>query len=172
MMQLLRAVLASLLAALSAAASAAVVASGPGGFVVREEVLYGGAPDAAWRRLVRPQDWWSAEHTYSHDARNLSLELKPGGCWCERLANGGFVRHLEVVYVAPREALRLAGGLGPLQRLGAGGALTFTLRAEPGGTRIVAEYAVSGYAPAGLEALAAAVDQVLGAQLARLAAPP
>ena len=75
--------------------------------------------------------------------------------------------------VAPREALRLEGGLGPLQRLGAGGALSFTHKREPsGGARVVAEYAVSGYAPAGLDELAGAVDQVLGAQLARFAAPP
>jgi hypothetical protein len=109
--------------------------------VVREEVLYPDEPAAAWQRLVRPQDWWSAEHSYSHDAGNLSLTLEPGGCWCERL--------------------------------GAGGALSLTLRREPtGGTRVVAEYAVSGYAPAGLDQLAGAVDQVLGAQLARFAAPP
>ena len=60
-----------------------------------------------------------------------------------------------------------------LQRLGAGGTLSFTLKREPtGGTRVVAEYAVSGYAPAGLDQLAGAVDQVLAAQLARFAAPP
>lgn len=156
----------------SAAAPAAVVASGPGGFVVREEVVYAGDAARAWRRLVRPQDWWDPQHTYSHDARNLRLVLEPGGCWCERLAGGGFVRHLEVVYVTPRQALRLSGGLGPLQGMGAGGALTFTLKAEAAGTtRVVAEYAVSGYTPAGFAEIAAAVDQVLGAQLARYAAP-
>jgi hypothetical protein len=164
--------LVALLALRPGAAPAAVVASGAGGFVVREEAVYAGDPAAAWRRLVRPQDWWDPEHTYSRDARNLSLALDPGGCWCERLAHGGFVRHREVLYVSPRETLRLGGGLGPLQRMGVGGALTFTLKAEgPGATRVVAEYAVSGYAPDGLAAIAGAVDQVLGAQLARFAAP-
>jgi hypothetical protein len=160
-------------ALLPAAAPAAVLASGPGGFVVRVEALYPGEPADAWRRLVRPQDWWDAAHTYSQDAKRLTLELRPGGCWCERLDDGGFVRHMEVVYVAPRALLRLYGGLGPLQRMGAAGALSFTLKAEPsGGTRVVAEYAVAGYAPAGLTEIAGAVDQVLAAQLARYAARP
>ena len=154
-------------------ASAVVLGSGQGGFVVREEVVYPGNAAAAWQRLVRPQDWWDPEHTYSHDSKNLSLVLKVGGCWCERLANGGAVRHLEVVYVSPRETLRLTGGLGPLQRMGANGTLSFMLKREPsGGTRVVAEYAVSGFAPAGFTDMAGAVDEVLGAQLARYAKAP
>jgi hypothetical protein len=162
-----------ILLALPAAVPAAVVASGPGGFVIREEVVYAGTPAAAWQRLVRPRDWWDPEHTYSHDASRLTLTLKSGGCWCERLGDGGFVRHLEVLYVAPGKALRLGGGLGPLQRMGVSGALSFTLAADaPGTTRVVAEYAVSGYAPAGLAELAVAVDEVLGAQLARFAGRP
>ena len=114
-------------------ASAAVIAIGSGGFVVREEVDYAGFPDAAWRRLVRPQDWWDAEHTYSHDASNLSLTLVPGGCWCEKLAHDGFVRHMDVIYVQAPAKLRLSGGLGPLQGMGVSATLTFTLKpGEPG----------------------------------------
>ena len=161
------------IALLPVAAPATVVASGPSGFVVHVEALYPGDADTAWRRLVRPQLWWDPDHTYSHDAGNLSLALEPGGCFCERLADGGFVRHMEVVYAAPGQALRLVGGLGPLQRMGASGTLAFTLKSEaPNGTRIIAEYAVSGYSPAGLAEIAGAVDAVLGAQLARLAARP
>ena len=52
-------------------ASAAVVASGVGGFIVREEVLYPGERSAAWLRLVRIEDWWSSEHTYSGSSSNL-----------------------------------------------------------------------------------------------------
>lgn len=153
------------------AASADVVAAGASGFEVRAEALYPGDPASAWRRLVRPQDWWDPAHTYSKDARNLSLALKPGGCWCERLADGGFVRHLDVVYVAPRAVLRLSGGLGPLQGMGAGGALTFTLKSEGAATRVRLSYVVSGFAPSGFTDMANAVDGVLGAQLARYAAP-
>ncbi|MBS0396967.1 MAG: ATPase [Proteobacteria bacterium] len=154
-----------------AVAAGEVVAAGAGGFEVRAEALYPGDPASAWRRLLRPRDWWDPAHTYSKDARNLSLEATPGGCWCERLAGGGFVRHLEVVYLAPRATLRLSGGLGPLQGMGASGSLTFTLQAEGTATRIRLDYVVAGFAPAGFADLARAVDGVLGAQLARYAAP-
>jgi hypothetical protein len=151
------------------AASAEVIAAGANGFEVRHEALYPGDPAGAWRRLVRPQDWWDPAHTYSKDARRLSLALRPGGCWCERLADGGFVRHLEVLYLAPGATLRLGGGLGPLQGMGVNGALTFTLKAEGAATRVQLAYVVSGFAPAGFADLARAVDGVLGAQLARYA---
>ena len=129
----------------SATVSATVVASGAGGFVVREEVDFPGEPVAAWQRLVRIADWWDSEHTYSGKSANLSLSLRPGGCWCEKLPNGGFVRHMEVVLVKTGNTLRVIGGLGPLQAMGATGALTFTLKgAANGATTVIAEYAVTG----------------------------
>jgi hypothetical protein len=156
----------------SAAVSATVVASGAGGFVVREQVDFPGEPVAAWQRLVRIGDWWDSEHTYSGNSANLSLSLRPGGCWCERLPNGGFVRHMEVVLVKPGSTLRVTGGLGPLQAMGATGALTFTLKgAAKGATTVIAEYAVTGYSAAGMAELADPVDKVLAEQLARFAAP-
>jgi len=152
-------------------ATAEVVSAGPSGFVVRTESVTARDLAAAWQRLVRVQQWWSQEHTYSGDAANLSLQLTPGGCWCEKLPGRGFVRHMEVVYVAPRHTLRLVGGLGPLQGMGAAGALTFTLKPMgPGQTTVTAEYAVSGYVPGGFGELAAAVDGVLSEQLRRYAA--
>ena len=155
------------------AAVAAVVASGAGGFVVREVVVFAGAPDAAWQRLVNPALWWSGAHTYSGSADNLSLALEPGGCWCERLPAGGFVRHMAVVYAVPGSTLRLTGGLGPLQGMGASGALTFTLKPDaPGTTRVVAQYAVTGFAADGFSDIAAQVDVVLAEQLRRFAPPP
>jgi diguanylate cyclase (GGDEF)-like protein len=161
------------LALLTGAGSAVadVVSTGPAGFVVRTAAVTDRNLMAAWRRLVRVQDWWSTEHTYSGDAANLSLDLAPGGCWCEKLPGGGFVRHMEVVYAAPRTALRLVGGLGPLQGMGASGALTFTLKATgPRQTAITAEYAVTG-SVTGVADLAAAVDGVLTEQLRRYAGP-
>jgi len=152
-------------------ADAAVVASGAGGFALHHELVFPGATARAWQRLVAPAQWWSADHTYSGDANNLTLTATPGGCWCESLPDGGFVRHLDVVYAAPGRALRLSGGLGPLQGMGAAGALTFTLKAEGDTTRIVVDYIVSGYAAAGFEAIAPAVDAVLGQQLAALVRP-
>ena len=43
------------------------------------------------------------------------MELHAGGCFCERLKDGGSVQLLQVVYAAPGEGLRLRGALGPLQ---------------------------------------------------------
>jgi hypothetical protein len=150
---------------------AAVVGSSADGFTVREEVEFAGPPAGAWKRLIDIGSWWDPQHTYSGHSSNLTLTLRPGGCWCEKLENGGFARHLEVVLVIPEKRLRLTGGLGPLQGIGATGALTFTLRsASPGATTVTAEYSVVGYSREGLASLAGAVDQVLGEQLQRFAA--
>ena len=152
---------------------AEVVASGANGFSLGYELRVPRSSAAAYARLVRVQDWWSSAHTYSGSAANLSLQARPGGCWCEKLAQGGFVRHLDVVYAAPAKALRLVGGLGPLQGMGVSGALTFTLKAESAGmTRVTVSYVVSGFAAEGFTDIARAVDGVLGEQLARYAAQP
>jgi hypothetical protein len=149
----------------------AVVGSSAGGFTIREEVEFSGPPSRAWKRLIDVASWWNPEHTYSGRSSNLTLTLSLGGCWCEKLENGGFARHLEVVLVIPEKTLRLTGGLGPLQAMGATGALTFTLRkASPTTTTVIAEYSVVGYSREGLSSIAGAVDEVLGEQLQRFAA--
>ena len=148
----------------------AVVGSNAAGFTVREEVTFSGPRATAWKRLIDVASWWNPAHTYSGHSSNLTLSLTPGGCWCEKLENGGFARHLEVVLVIPEKTLRLTGGLGPLQGIGATGALTFTLReASPTATTVIAEYSVVGYSREGLAAIAGAVDEVLGEQLTRYA---
>jgi hypothetical protein len=139
---------------------------------VQHRVMVSLRPDKAWLRLTRVQDWWDPQHTYSGASKNLSLRLSPGGCFCEKLAPGGFVKHLEVVMVRPQEQLRLEGALGPLQELGASGALTFDLAAKDGATEVTLTYRVSGSFPTGVEKLSAVVDQVLGQQLKRYAALP
>jgi len=162
------------LAAVSFSASAAhgaVMGSNAAGFTVREEVTFSGPPASAWKRLIDVGSWWNPKHTYSGRSSNLSLALTPGGCFCEKLENGGFVRHLDVVLVMPEKILRLTGGLGPLQAMGATGALTFTLReASPSTTTVIAQYSVVGYSGEGLAGIAGAVDEVLGEQLRRFAA--
>jgi len=159
------------LCAAGSAAQGAVVSSDAGGFVVREEVDFAGNAASAWKHLVDVGSWWDPRHTYSGRSSNLSLTLRPGGCWCEKLDHGGFAHHLEVVLVMPGKTLRLIGGLGPLQGIGATGALTFTLRStSERSTTVVAEYSVVGYSPRGLGSLAAAVDEVLAEQMKRFGA--
>jgi len=155
--------------ALSAiSARAGVVDSAANGFTLKTTLQIQAAPDAVYRRLIHAEDWWSSQHTFSGDARNLSIEEKPGGCFCEKLPNGGGVRHMEVVFFAPGKTLVLSGGLGPLQSIGATGALSIQLTPSEGGTKLQATYAVTGYLAAGMNTFASPVDSVLAEQFARL----
>lgn len=152
------------------AARAEVTAQGAGGFVVRHEVVLHRDAKAAWARLLRMPDWWDPAHSYTKRSANFSLVAKPGGCFCERLPDGGFVEHLHVVFAWPGRQLRFTGGLGPLQAMTANGVFTFEFApAGPAATRVTVTYAVSGYVPEGLDTLAGPVDEVIGGQVARYA---
>ena len=146
-------------------AAAAVQGAGPAGFTVVETAHIAAAPAKVFATLATPSRWWSSDHTFSHDAANLSLDPRAGGCWCERLPGGGSVEHLRVIYVDPGRALRLQGALGPLQEMPVQAVMTVTLTAAGGGTDLKLAYAVGG---AGLQDISEAVDRVLGEQLARL----
>lgn len=175
------AIAAALLACgLAIPAHAEVVQSGPGGFVIRHSVAVGSAPEAAWRELVKPADWWQSSHTFSGDAANLWIDSQATGCFCEKLPlpkgapegqRPGSVEHLRVVYVEPPRAIRMSGALGPLQSEALTGTLTIALSpGASGGTRIRLEYVVGGFMRMKPEEIAPAVDKMLGEQLASLAA--
>jgi uncharacterized protein YndB with AHSA1/START domain len=139
------------------------------GFVVRDEVNIAAPLARVYDVLVDSiGSWWSSEHTFSGDANNLSIDARPGGCFCERLPNGGGVEHLRVVYVAPRHLLRMTGALGPLQGSGLAGSLTLQLSGVPGGTNLQLTYSVGGFWEGGFSQIAPAVKSVLGGQLQRL----
>lgn len=145
-----------------------VLEATPAGFAVKNTVTIAGTPSNVYGALGRVGSWWDPEHTYSGDAANLSIDLRPGGCFCERLVPEGGVQHSMVVLVIPNKTVRLSGGLGPLQEAGISGSLTFTLAERIGGTETTMSYSVGGYRQGGLEALAPVVDSVLGGQLRRL----
>jgi uncharacterized protein YndB with AHSA1/START domain len=149
---------------------AAVADSAANGFTIKTTLTLDAAPDEVYRRLVHNiADWWESAHTWSGDARNLTIEDRPAGCFCEKLPNGGGVRHMEVVFAAPGKQLIMQGGLGPLQSMAATGSMTFQLTAAPNSaTKLELTYAITGYSPAGMNTLAAPVDQVLTIQLTRL----
>ena len=140
------------------------------GFAVERTVTVDASPERAFAALVQPSLWWSSAHTWSGDAKNLSLDLRAGGCFCEAMpkARGG-VEHARVVYFAPGRMLRLSGALGPLQGEAAIGTLTFTMKPEGSMTAITLSYVVGGNLRQGPRNLAAPVDGVLGEQLTRLA---
>ena len=152
------------------AARAEVVDAQPHGFEVRHEVVIAAPASAVWATLVQPLKWWSSAHTWSGSAANLSLGAASGGCFCEKLPNGGSVLHLTTVYAAPGQRLVLSGALGPMQSSGATGALTFVLTEKDGQTKVTVTYDVGGYFRGGLDKIAGGVDGVLGQQVQGLKA--
>ena len=157
----------ALLALAATPALAEVKSVTPGGFEVGGTLAINASPVRVWAVLTTPDVWWSRDHRWFKNS-TLSLDLAPGGCWCEAAADGRVARHLETALVEPGSKLVLRGGLGPLQGQGASGGLTFDLRAEGEGSILTWAYVVGGYAPGGLEAWATPVDGVLSAQLASL----
>ncbi|HEU0208976.1 MAG TPA: SRPBCC domain-containing protein [Candidatus Udaeobacter sp.] len=141
----------------------------PNGFLVKLEASVNAPKARVYDALIEQiGSWWNPEHTYSHDAKNLTIDPRPGGCFCEKLPNGGGVEHLRVIYVAPREVLRLSGGLGPLQGSGIAGSMTWKLTGDGDHTRVLLSYSVGGYIDGGFDTIAPAVESVLNDQLNRL----
>lgn len=158
------------LLALPSPAAAEVVGAQDSGFSIRIAVDVAAAPAALFTVLTEQVGaWWSSSHTYSGNAANLRMDAQPGGCFCEKLPNGG-VRHMTVTHVMAPETLVLSGGLGPLGTMATAGAMEWTLKAQGAGTRLQLVYNVGGYAPGGLKALAPLVDGVLAEQVTRLKA--
>ena len=152
-------------------ASAEVVETTAGGFLVRHEATIDAAPDKVYRALTGDVGkWWNSDHTYSGDATNLTIDARPGGCFCEKLPNGGGVEHMVVAYVAPGQVLRLRGALGPLQGSGLTGSMTWKLAPAASATRLELTYSVGGYMQGGFDKMAPAVNFVLGEQIGRLKA--
>jgi uncharacterized protein YndB with AHSA1/START domain len=141
------------------------------GFLVRNTAAINAPPAKVYAALTDGVgDWWDPAHTFSHDARNLSVDAKPGGCFCERLPDGGGVEHMRVVYASPGKLLRLTGAIGPLQEAALAGTMTWNLLSAGGVTTVELTYAVGGFRAGGFRDLPTVVDGVLRGQLARLKA--
>jgi len=151
------------------AAHAAVLDATDQGFAIEETAQIEASPDKVYSALIHPEKWWNSQHTFSQDARNLSLDAKAGGCLCETLPGGGSVQHLVVVYADPvRTTIRLRGAMGPMQGQGVDGALTFTLEAKDGGTVLTLNNNIGGYFKGGFAKIAPAADGMLGDLVAHL----
>lgn len=155
---------------LPASAPAEVRDASPAGFTLEHEAVIAADRLTVWRAAVHGiGDWWSDAHTISGDATKLSIDPRPQGCFCETLGGGAGMVHQTVTFVNPTVMLRLTGGLGPLGLMGVSGNMLWEFFDDPAGTRVRFSYAVGGYHPEGLDALAAAVDSVIGDALVRLA---
>jgi uncharacterized protein YndB with AHSA1/START domain len=147
---------------------AAVVDVAPSGFLVRHEVNINASAGKVYSTLTGGVgSWWSSNHTYSHDSKNLTIDARPGGCFCEKLRGGGGVRHMTVAFASPGQMLRMTGALGPLQESGIAGSMTWSLTSSATSTKVVLTYSVGGYMQGGFEKIAPMVDGMLGEQLNR-----
>jgi len=141
----------------------------PNGFLVKLAANINAPAAKVYEALIgQIGSWWNPDHTYSHDATNLSIDPRPEGCFCEKLPNGGGIEHLRVVYIAPPQLVRFSGALGPLQASGVAGSMTWKLTDGPDNTRLELSYSVGGFIPGGFEKIAPAVEAMLREQVDRL----
>ena len=137
-------------------------------FSIQSTVTIKGPPATVFRELGEVSRWWHPEHTWSGSASNMSLQMQAGGCFCEKLPDGGSIQHGRVIYVQPGVMLRLDSPLGPLQEMPVTGVLTFKLEPAIGGTLVTMTYRVSGALTMESAKLAPIVDSVMTTQLERL----
>lgn len=154
-------------ALLSSPASAELVSASGNGLHVRESVQLVVPPAKAWDAFRAIGSWWSKDHTYSGNSSNLSLALSAGGCFCEKLPDGGGVEHLRVTYVDPGKRIVFTGALGPVLYQAAAGVMDVQFERIAGGTKVTLDYRAAGFAEGGADKLAPAVDGVLADQMRR-----
>jgi uncharacterized protein YndB with AHSA1/START domain len=153
---------------MAAPAQAEVKEVNASGFTVSHVKTVPASPADVWAALAQPARWWSSAHSWSGDAKNLTLDPQLGGCFCERWSGGG-AEHARVIHIQTGKVLRLRGSLGPLQSEALVGTLTYLITPEGTGTKIIVDYVVGGHASFGVDAVAPAVDGVIGEQAGNLA---
>lgn len=162
-------VAAMLAVALSLTTQAEVIDANAHGFSIRHVAVLDAERMTTYNTAIqRVGEWWSDDHTFSGDARNLSIDDRVQGCFCERLGEESGLVHMTVTFADPGVLLRLTGGLGPLGLMGVAGNMTWEFTTSDGNTVITLNYAVGGYMDGGLDSVAAAVDGVLVEQMSRL----
>ena len=162
----------SALALFAAPVSAAVVNSSPGHFTLGYTSTVKATPDQVWATVVNLPGWWSAAHSYSGKAANLSIDPRAGGCWCERWTGpkgeANSIEHARIVMAMPGKVLRAVGGFGPLQQAPIYAVLSIEMKPVDGSTQLRMTYAASGDIAGGMAEIAPAIDGVLGQQFDNL----
>lgn len=152
---------------LAAPASAKVASQSARGFSLVFEADVAADPKAAYDAFIRVGQWWDGEHSYSGSATNISIEVEPGGCWCEALPDGGFVAHMRVAQSMPGKMLMFKGGLGPLAFMGVEGSMVVSFEAKGKATVVKLSYAVGGRDTNDFKELPKLVDGVLSGAFTR-----
>jgi hypothetical protein len=155
---------------LPVSAAAEVVSSSDHGFEVQQSVNLVIPQPKAFAAFGEVGQWWNKAHTYSGDAARMSLQLRPGGCFCETLEDGGGIEHMHVTLVRPGEQVVLTGSLGPLLYQATAGVMDVKVERIAGGSRVTMNYRVAGFANGDAAKFAPLVDQVLGDQMKRFRA--
>lgn len=160
----MRAILiAASLALMAQPASAEVVARSENGFTLRFVTTVAADADRIPASLEALPLWWDGAHSYTGDAGNLSLDLRPGGCWCEKMPDGTDFDHGRTTSVGP-ERILFHAPFGPLRRPATKADLELTWREEADGLTLVWTMTVEG---TGVGAMADPVDGVMGAGFQR-----
>ena len=161
----------SVLVLVTAPASAEVVSASANGIHIRHRVPLAVPADTAYAAFADVGRWWEDDHTYSGSASNMSLSLTPGGCFCERLPEGGGIEHMRVTFANPAERrVVLTGSLGPLLYEATAGVMDVQVKSAGAASELTLDYRAAGFADGGGDKMAPLVDQVLGPQLKRLRA--
>lgn len=131
------------------------------GFALSYEQTVEAPAGAIYQSMTEIGSWWHPSHSWEGKAENLYMDMSYGGCFCEKLANGGFAEHLHLAYAAPGKEIRLTGGLGPLQGMGMWGAMVWTITPVDGGNSVKWTYTVTGHGTEeSMNGLAPIVDSV------------
>ena len=96
----------------AAPALAAVSNVTPSGFLVTIKSTLRTSPKTTFAALQQVGSWWSGEHTYSGKAAAMTMEMRAGGCFCERW-DGNSIEHGRVIFVTREKAVRIESALGP-----------------------------------------------------------
>src|SRR5690349_14666569 len=134
-----------------APARADVVVTSAAGFTVRVVTEVAAPPEKVYEALVKPEHWWSSDHTFSGKAGNLTLDATAGGCFCETLPGNGTVKHQEVVMAAPGKQLVMRGALGPFLTTAMVDAFSFKLEDDGGKTKLTVTFTAGGYMADGFD---------------------
>jgi hypothetical protein len=152
--------------ALSATPAAAeVVERSADHFVLRFAVALEASPEDFIDALEHIGEWWNPSHTYSGDARNLSLALDAATCFCEALPDNATFEHGWVSEYDPETGVLLEAPLGPLKGRTTVADWSIGWTGANRGTELVMSYVVRGE---GIGAMADGVDKVMGEQFLRM----
>jgi uncharacterized protein YndB with AHSA1/START domain len=163
----MRRILVLLSALLATPASAELIHADPSSFLVKHRLVAPVGAEVAFDALLHVERWWGGDHTWSGDAKNISIEPRVRGCWCERWPDAE-IEHGRILYIKKNSNLRLTGSLGPLQDMAVNAVLDYTLTPGKDGTQIDMMYRVTGADSSQLDGVAAIVDKVMVEQMLRL----